>query len=157
MIVTIVRAVGAVVAGLAVALTLVVAVEFLSATVHPPPPGFKGSFEEVCQHVKRYPQWVLAVGVAAWGVTAFAGTWTAGRLGNRGCALFLGLLLLLAVIFNVSTLPYPLWFKIANLIVIPMAIVCGYGLSRRRTTAADAAGNLDTSAATTGRANVDGA
>ena len=111
---------------------LVVAVELLSGVFHPVPDGFKGTFEEVCQHVQRYPDWVLAVAIAAWGVAAFAGTWTAGRWGNGGCALFLGLLLLSALILNISMLPYPLWFKITSLIVIATAIACGYRLSRRR-------------------------
>src|SRR5262245_60588405 len=130
------RALGAIVAGMAMAFLLVVAVELFSAVVHPVPTDFKGTMEEICQHVERYPHWVLAVGVAAWVVTAFASTWTTGRLGNRGCALFLGLLLLSAVIFNLSMLPYPIWFKIANLIVIPTAIVSGCCLSSRREIAA---------------------
>jgi hypothetical protein len=129
------RSVGAIAAGCAVAFVLVVAVELLSAVVHPYPEGFNGTDEEVCRHVERCPAWVLAAAVAAWGATALAGTWTAGRLGNRGCALFLGLLLLSAVILNIAMLPYPLWFKIAVLIVIPAAIVCGDRLSNRRTRA----------------------
>ena len=132
MMVTALRCVGAVVAGSAVALILVVAFEFLSAILHPFPEGFKGTFEEVCQHVEGYPPWVLAVGAAAWGFAALAGTWTAGRLGNRGCVLFLGLLLLLAVGYNISTLPYPVWFKIASPLVIALAAVYGDRLSSQR-------------------------
>lgn len=130
------RAVGAIIAGILVAFILVVAVEIFSAVVHPFPPDFGGTTDEMCQHVERYPHWVLAVAVAAWAGTALAGTWTAGRLGNRGCALFVGLLLLTALVFNISMLPYPIWFKIANLIAIPCAIVSGLYLSSRRNTAA---------------------
>jgi hypothetical protein len=130
------RTLGGIAAGLVVTFILIVAVEFLSAVLHPFPEEFKGTHEEVCRHVERFPQWVLAVAVAAWGVTAFAGTWTAGRVGSRGCALFLGLLLLAALIFNISMLPYSHWFKMASLIVIPMAIACGYRMSSRRARAA---------------------
>lgn len=133
---TVFRAVGAIVAGMLVAFALVVAMELFSAVVHPLPPDFGGTTEEMCQHVERYPQWVLAVGVLAWAAAAFAGTWIAGRLGNRGCALFVGLLLLTGVIFNVSMLPYPIWFKIACLTVIPIAILSGVYLSSRRNAAA---------------------
>ncbi len=136
MMTTVLRSVGAIAAGTAVPIILVVAVEFLSAIVHPFPEGFKGTTEEVCRHVERFPPWVLAAAVVAWGGTAFAGTWTAGRLGNRGCAMFLGLLLLTAVIFNISMLPYPVWFKIAALLVIAITIGGGYRLSSRRARAA---------------------
>ena len=115
------RAVGAIVAGMLVAFILVVAVEVFSSVVHPLPPDFTGTMEEMCQHIERYPPWVLAVVVVAWAGTAFAGTWIAGRLGNRGSALFVGLLLLAGLIFNISMLPYPVWFKVANLIAIPAA------------------------------------
>ena len=130
------RAVGAIVAAMLVTFILVVAVELFSAVVHPLPPDFGGTTEEMCQHVERYPNWVLAAVVPAWAGTAFAGTWIAGRLGNRGCAMFIGLLLLAGLIFNISMLPYPMWFKIASLIVIPCAIVSGLYLSCRRNAAA---------------------
>lgn len=132
MMTTVLRYAGAIAAAIAVAIVLVVVVELFSSIVHPVPADCKGTFEEVCLHVQRCPQWLLAAVVAAWGVTAFVSTWTAGKLGNRGSAVFLGLLLLSAVIFNLSTLPYPAWFKIANLIVIALAIVCGYRFSSQQ-------------------------
>jgi hypothetical protein len=126
------RCTAAIIAGMIVALVFVVAVELLSAVVHPVPPDFGGTMEEMCQHVSRYPHWVLALVVPAWGATAFVSTWTAGRIGNRGSALLTGLLLLAAVVFNISQLPYPNWFKIVILLVIPTAIVLGSRLSIRR-------------------------
>src|SRR6185312_2605625 len=104
---------------LLVLFVLVVAVELLSAVIHPLPEGFGGTTEEMCQHVKRYPQWVLAVVVPAWAVAAFASTWTARRIGNLYSSVIVGLLLLTALVVNVSMLPYPTWFKTANLLVIP--------------------------------------
>lgn len=126
------RSIGAIVAGLLVAFVLVMAVELFSSVVHPLPADFDGSMEQMCEHVARYPDWVLAVSVVAWGGTALAGTWIAGKLGNRGSALIVGLLLLTAVAFNVSMLPYPVWFKVATLIAIPSAVVAGIYLSSRR-------------------------
>jgi MFS family permease len=119
------RTLAAIIAGMIVALVFVVAVELFSAVVHPVPPDFGGTMEEMCQHVSRYPHWVLALVVLAWGAGAFVSTWTAERIGNRGSALFTGLLLLAAVVFNISQLPYPNWFKIVILLVIPTAIVLG--------------------------------
>jgi hypothetical protein len=133
------RSLGAIAAGITVAFILVVAVEFFGAVVHPVPADFKGTMEEMCLHVERFPHWVLALVVPAWAGTAFASTWIAGRLGNRFCALFIGLLLLAAVIFNVSMLPYAIWFKILTLLAVPAAIVLGDRLSiRREAPAADA-------------------
>jgi hypothetical protein len=129
------RSVAAFVAGIVVAFLLVVAVELFGAVVHPVPPDFRGTTEEMCRHVERYPHWVLALVVPAWGATAFAGAWVAGRLGNRGCALLVGLLIVAALVLNISMLPYPIWFKAANLIVIPCAIVAAVYLAGRRPTA----------------------
>jgi hypothetical protein len=75
------RAVGSILAGLALALVLVIAVEGVSAILHPEPPGFTGTMDEICKHVERYPHWVLALVVAAWGGTAFASTWVTNRMG----------------------------------------------------------------------------
>src|SRR5436853_7165800 len=96
------RTLAGIIAGMLVAFILVVAVELFSAVVHPVPPDFGGTMEEMCQHVSRYPHWVLALVVLAWGATAFVGTWTAARIGNRGSALLTGLLLLAAVVFTLS-------------------------------------------------------
>jgi hypothetical protein len=132
---TALRTLAGILVGTLVSFVLVVAVEFFSAVVHPLPKGFGGTMEELCRHVERYPQWVLAFAVVAWAVTAFAGTWTARRIGSLGSFAVVGFLLLAAVVFNIAKLPYPLWFKFANLLGIPAAIVAGGRLSRRNPTA----------------------
>ncbi len=132
------RSVGAVAAGLGVTFVLVMAVEFFSAVVHPFPEGFGGTHEEVCRHVENCPAWVLGVAVVAWGVTAFAATWTAGRLGNRWCALLLGVLIFSMLVLNISMLPYPIWFKVVSVVVIVAGIAGGYRLSSGRAAAAGA-------------------
>lgn len=122
---TTLRTLAAVVAGLLAAFILIVAVEAFSEVVHPMPEGVARTTEEICRHVERYPAWVLAVVVAAWGVTAFAGAWIARTIGNRYAVAIVGLLLLAAVGLNISMLPYPMWFKLANLLVVPIAIILG--------------------------------
>ncbi len=54
----------AVVAGMALALALVAAVELFSSVVHPIPADFNGNMGE---HVRRYPHWVLGVRCAGVG------------------------------------------------------------------------------------------
>ena len=126
------RCMTAVFTGMIVSFAFVVAVEIFSNLVHPLPPDCQGTMEELCQHVSRYPQWVLAVVVPVWAATAFVGTWVSGRMGNFWCALCTGLLLISAVAFNVSKLPYPMWFKLAILIAIPLAVALGSRVSIRR-------------------------
>jgi hypothetical protein len=129
------RSLAGVFVGFFVAFALVVAVELFSSVVHPFPEGLKQTEEEMCRHVERYPAWVLAVVVPFWGITALAGTWTAQKIGNIYSAAIVGLLLLAALVLNISMLPYPSWFKIANLVVIPVASVAGSRLLRKRVAA----------------------
>ena len=122
---TALRAILALVAGMALALVLVIAVEFFSAVVHPLPPGFTGTMDEMCQHVARYPHWVLGVVVLAWSATAFVSTWVATRIGNRLAGIAVILILTLAIVSNVSMLPYAMWFKVVMLSCFPVACYLG--------------------------------
>jgi hypothetical protein len=132
------RSIAAVLAGLVVAFVLVVAIELLSNAVHPFPEGVEQTMEEVCRHVENYPRWILAVAVLAWAGTAFLSTWVARKIGNVYSALIIGLLLLAALVMNISKLPYPIWFKGATLIAIPAAVAAGLQLSKGHKIAAKA-------------------
>lgn len=116
--------------GMVIAFVLVIGVEWFSSVVHPVPPDFKGTMDEMCQHVARYPHWVLAVVVALWGGIAFLAVRVASRIGRSAAGSVVALLLVAAVVFNVAMLPYPVWFKV----VMPLAmlVVCGLGLRRGR-------------------------
>ncbi len=122
---TFLRTLAANVAGLLVLFVLLVAVELFSSVVHPLPKNFGGTKEEMCLHVARYPQWVLASVVPLWAFAAFAGAWTARRIGNPFSAALVSLLTFAALVANIAMLPYPLWFKAATLIVIPCALLVG--------------------------------
>ena len=115
----------AVVAGMALAFVLVVAVELFSSVVHPLPADFDGNIPD---HVRRYPGWVLGVVVPMWGATAWAATWVASRIGGRLAGALVTLLLASALAFNLSMLPYVMWFKIA----MPAAffVACLLGIRR---------------------------
>ena len=119
------RNVFSVVAGMVLAVVLAIVVELFSAVVHPVPSGFTGSMDEMCQHVARYPHWVLGVVVVAWSAIAFVSTWIASRIGNRTAGLVVALLLTLAVSCNVISLPYPIWFKIVMLACFPVGCYLG--------------------------------
>lgn len=138
MIRAILRSVGSVIAGLVVALMLVIGVEGLSSILHPFPPGIDPTDMEACKaHVARYPAGVLALlGVGLWGMTVFVSSWVATRLGtgrHLAHGLVVGAILLAAAVFNMAMLPYPSWFWI-NLIVFPMAFFWGAKLAQGRPT-----------------------
>jgi hypothetical protein len=131
---TVLRTVFAVAAGLVVAFLLVVAVEMFSEKVYPSPAGSEENMEEMYRHIESYPSWILAIVVPMWGATAFVSTWMAQRIGNNLSSAIVGLLLLAAVGFNIAQLPYPTWFKIANVLVIPLAIIVARRAPRRAST-----------------------
>jgi hypothetical protein len=118
----------AVVAGMALALALVVLVELFSSVVHPIPAGFNGNMGD---HVRRYPHWILGVVVLAWGATSTAATWVASKVGGRLAGVVVALLLAWGLIFNLTMLPYTTWFKIAMLSAFPLACLLGIRYGRR--------------------------
>jgi hypothetical protein len=125
---SVLRTLFAVMVGLALALALVVAVELLSAVVHPLPANFDGNIGE---HVKRYPHWILAVVVLAWSATAAAATWVGSRLGNRLAGAVVALLLAWGLTFNLTSLPYAMWFKVVMFGAFPIACLLGITYGKR--------------------------
>ena len=123
-----VRTVLATVAALAAAVLLLIAVEAFSAAVHPFPPDFGGTHDEICAHVEHYPAWVLAAVVPMWGGVALATAWVARRLaGARMAPAVVGGLLVAAVGMNLAMLPYPWWFRAGAFVTV----ACGAALGGR--------------------------
>ncbi|MDX1925215.1 MAG: hypothetical protein SFV81_01775 [Pirellulaceae bacterium] len=117
----ILRTIFAFLVGFSAAFALVIGTELLSNTLYPLPAGFGHTQEEVCSHVANYPAWVLTIVVAAWGLIGWIGVWLAHRIGNAYSSGMLGLLLVAAVGLNISMLPYPIWFKLIIMLVMPLA------------------------------------
>jgi hypothetical protein len=125
------RTVLATIAGFVASFALIIGVEVFSNIVHPLPNDFSHDPEAVCRHVAKYPAWVLAVVVVAWGLTAAVGTWISQKLGNVYSASVLGLLLVAGVGLNFFMLPYPIWFEVVIMIVMPIAAFAGGRLAFR--------------------------
>ena len=115
-------------AAVLLAFVLVIALEAFSAVVHPVPPGFSGTMDEMCRHIAQYPHWVLGVVVVSWSATTFVSTWVATRIGNRLGGIAVVIILTLAIVFNVTKLPYAIWFKVVMLSCFP--VVCYLGCTR---------------------------
>jgi hypothetical protein len=124
---SVLRVLVAVLAGMALALALVIAVELFSSVVHPLPADFNGNMGE---HVKRYPDWILGVVVVLWGATSAAATWVGTRVGGRLAGGIVALLLAWALIFNLTMLPYTMWFKVVMFSAFPMACLLGIRYGR---------------------------
>ncbi len=60
-----------------------------------------------------------------------AATWVAMRIGGRAAGIVVVVLLAWALGFNLTTLPYTPWFKIAMFCVFPIACLAGIGYGRR--------------------------
>ena len=111
--------------GILSAFIMVFAVEVFSAFVYPLPEGFMGTKEEMCQHVEKYPDWVLGIVVVLWGLTAFVGTWLAQRIGSIWASSVVAILILWALGFNLNMLPYASWFKGTMPVVALIAVALG--------------------------------
>ena len=126
MIRSLMRSIGAIFASLIVAMVLIVAVEVVTTIFHPFPAGADTTDHEVVEaHVEKFPPWVLGIAVVGWGVTTFVSAWIATRLGavrHPAHGIAIGSLLLLAAAFNMFMLPYPVWFELATLLILPLAI-----------------------------------
>ena len=119
---SIIRSTVFVVLGLILALALAAAVELFGAVVYPFPADFDGSSEAMLDYLASYPGWLFAAGALMWGASVLASTWLATRFGTARHAahgIVVGLVLLVAVIFNMFFLPYPWWFEVANLVLFP--------------------------------------
>lgn len=119
----------AVVASIFVGILLLAAIEFLGTILYPFPSDFAGTREEVAQHVANYPVWILALlGGAGWGITMFITTGLATRLNANRLPAYgvgVGILLLAGAIFNMAMLPYPIWYWVLQVALLPLGIYLG--------------------------------
>jgi hypothetical protein len=133
---SVLRSVGSVLAGLVVAFVLVVAAEVFGSIFHPFPPGIDPTDLEACKaHVARFPTWVLAVGAGFWAAAALSGAWLAAFLGpgrHSAHGFVVGAILLALAVFNMSMLAYPIWFPIVNLLTFPLVTILGVRLAKPR-------------------------
>lgn len=106
----------AVLAGVAVAIGIVFAVEELNSRLFPLPPGTDYSDPEALRAVmSRLPVMALVIVLGGWAGATVAGAWIAARVAGRrqGPAWTVGVVLLGAAVFNLLELPHPFWFWVA--------------------------------------------
>jgi hypothetical protein len=129
------RRVLAAIAGLIVGGIVVMIVETFGHRMYPPPPGLDmNNMEALRAAAANAPTGARAAVVVAWALGSFAGGLTAGRIGRHIIpALAVGGILMLGGIFNLATIPSPIWMWVAGILVFLPAAFAGGKLGAPRT------------------------
>jgi hypothetical protein len=128
------RALGGVVAGVLLAVAVIIVVELVSHAIYPPPPGTNiDDPAAIARAAAQAPLNALLMVILGWTLGTFCGCWLAGRVGRRpGPAVTPGVLVFAAGIANMFQIPHPLWFKIVSLLLVAVAAIAGAALGARR-------------------------
>jgi hypothetical protein len=136
---SVLRSIGAVIAGFVVASIVMVIIEFINGHVLYPELARAASGmtdrEQLRVLFAKAPLGSLLVVIAAWFLGGMVGGWTTAKLAAHATtthALVLGALLILAGVANNLMLPPPLWFWVASLVVLLPAVHLGARLASRR-------------------------
>ena len=136
MIKRILRALFAIFAGIAVAMVFIVGVEAVQFAVWPFPAGADPHDVAACNaYCGSLPAAAFAMAVVGWGLAELSGSYVATRLGpgrHPAFGIGLGSVLFAGAVANMLMLPYPTWFCVANLVVLPAAFITGAKLARPR-------------------------
>lgn len=128
-----VRNILATLAGIVVAMLVVMAVELIGHGVYPPPGDLDiNNAEQMRAYVAALPMGAMAFVVLAWWLGALIGGLTAGTLSRgraRLCAGIVGALLMAATIANLMLFSHPLWVMIVG----PAGIVVASWLAGKLT------------------------
>lgn len=123
------RAIFSVVAGLIVAVAAVFLMETITHTFHPAPPGFDPRNQEAVRAlVADLPLAAFLLVLLGWLLGAGFGAFMAVRLNRRVArwpGFLVGTLILLASLYNLFTIPHPVWFFVAAVVGVPIATWLG--------------------------------
>jgi hypothetical protein len=116
---TILRRVGAVIAGMIIAFLLVAGAEGIAHMIYPPPPGMNNqNMNQVKAYIATLPLSAMLVVLTGWLIATFVATWLAARIaGTPVPGYIVGALLLCAGIANAFLIPQPVWFSIASIVI----------------------------------------
>lgn len=122
----VIRTILAVLAGLLVALALLLGLEYLAMSLFPPPADVRlEDADDLARLVADAPLAKLLWVTLAWALAALAGGWTAARLSRlhrMAAALCVGTLVVAGVAMTLLEIPHPAWMTAAGLLLpLPMA------------------------------------
>lgn len=127
-----IRALLAVVLGLAVAVLMTGLLESISHSMYPPPEGLDPYSDPAgfAIAVEQMPTGTLAMVLLAWALGTFTGSWLAARIVGRAFyGLLVGGVMMLSGITNVISIPYPWWFIVAGILLFLPAAYAGARLA----------------------------
>ena len=121
------RKIGGVIGGIALAFIIVQAAEMIVHVMFPPPPGMNmTNMAEMKAFVAKLPTTALLLVLLGWFVGTFAGTSAAAKIGHsRVPAYIVGAVLLGGGIANARMIPQPLWFTIASFVIFIVMTIAG--------------------------------
>lgn len=121
------------VAGVVVAMLLVMIVEMLGHAVYPPPTDLNFADPDSMQaYISTLPVGALLFVAAAWFVATLGGVLVACYIGTARNMIFAGVitgLMLLATTYNLVVIPHPVWFSITGVAGILVAAWLGLQLA----------------------------
>ncbi len=110
------RDIGAVIAGLAVSIIVIMAVQMVGHSLWPPPEGLDWNDMEVIRtYTSQLPFLALLFPIVSYFLGALAGPFVACRIGNLKPLVFVGIIgivLLAFTIANLIQIPHPIWFSV---------------------------------------------
>ena len=120
------RSVLAVLVGVVLAGIVTLVIEALGHLVFPPPEGMDpGDPESIRAFMDQLSVGSLLSVLVAWALGTVAGAWIASRIARRAHlthGMIVGFLMLAGGIFNLATIPHPMWMTIAGvLLFLPSA------------------------------------
>lgn len=105
-------------------------VQMINTRFYPPPEGMNPADREaLAAYVSTMPVGAFAVVLLSYLIGVMAGAWLAARL-SANChwrqGIIVGVLFFFASVMNLMSLPHPVWFWIANLLIVPAAAWVGF-------------------------------
>lgn len=114
-------------AGMAAAFIVIIVVQQVNLMLHPLPPGLDLKDKAaLAAYATTLPLSAFLIVLLGYALGGAAGGFVAAKIGRaRSSAAVVAVLLVLASIMNLSTIPHPAWFWVANLAVVAVTPFLG--------------------------------
>lgn len=136
------RLLGGILVGVGIAVALVFAIEAVIGLIVPAPADFDmRDPEQVRARVASMPIWAILLVLVGWILGTGLGSWAAVRIARTRRiwpGLVVGTIVLLSTLYNVMTIPHPIWFVGISVIAIPIASWLGAKRGRTHEPVSDA-------------------
>jgi hypothetical protein len=128
------RVLGGIIAGVLLAVAIIIVVELVSHAIYPPPRGTNiDDPAAVARAAAQAPMGAKLLVILGWTLGTFCGCWLAGTIGKRAApAVTPGVLVCAAAIANMFQIPHPVWFWVASLALVAIAAIAGAAVGARR-------------------------